>query len=81
VPITVYVVGPAPGEAITTLPFVVFKPAAGLHVYVLAPFTVMVTEVLVQIDALFTVTVGDGLTVTVEVPGIAAHVPTLPVTV
>jgi hypothetical protein len=41
----------------------------------------MVTEVLEQRDALLTVSVGDGFTLTVEVAGVAVQLPTLPFTV
>jgi hypothetical protein len=71
----------APGLAITLLPVVVFNPVAGLHVYVLAPLAVIVTEVLEQSELGLMITVGEGLMVTVEVPGLKVQPPPLPLTV
>ena len=67
VPVTVYTVV-AVGVAVTLLPVEALNPVAGDQVYVEAPPAVSTTEVwLTQIVPLFTVIVGVGLTVTVEV--------------
>jgi len=69
-PITVYVVGVAVGLAITLLPVVVFNPVVGLQVYVSAPLAVIVAPVLplhIEVDIGFTVTLGNGFTVMVNV--------------
>ena len=54
------------GLAVTEEPVVALKADDGLHVYVLAPFAVSVTDCPEQIAAgVFTVTTGTGFTVTV----------------
>jgi hypothetical protein len=63
VPVILYVVVTV-GLATTTLLVVELKPVAGVHEYVVAPLAVKVAEVPAQTVALFTVTVGVGLTVT-----------------
>lgn len=66
VPVIVYCVVVA-GVAFTLDPVEELNVAAGLHVYVLAPFAVNVAEPPLQIVALFAVIVGSGFTFTAVV--------------
>jgi hypothetical protein len=71
VPVTVYIVV-AVGYAITVAPVVIERLSAGLHVYDVAPLAVNVTLPPEQNAAgVGTVTVGEGLTVTVVLAEVA----------
>ena len=79
VPVIVYCVVDA-GFAVTTGPLVPLRPVPGLQLYEFAPFAVSVAVPPGQIVALFTVIVGSGLTVTMDV-ACAVQVALVPTTV
>ena len=71
----------AAGFAVTLVPVVELKPAAGLQVYVAAPVAVIVVELFIHIDGLFALTTGFATTNTVEVLELTQPLTSVPVTI
>jgi hypothetical protein len=70
----------AAGVAVTVTPLVALSPVEGVQEYVVAPAAVKVADAPAQTVAEFTVTIGKGLTVTVE-DAVPSQPDAVPVTV